>query len=1185
MNERHDIPEQDDSSTGSPSAADARSHKAEASPLTSPEALREQAERVVAEHAALAAEASEKLTPEAMQRLVHELQVHRIELEMQNEELRRAQVALDSVRARYFDLYDLAPLGYCTVGETGIIVEANLTAATLFGVRRGELLRRSFSRFIHQDDQDSYYLFRKQILAGRAPEQCELRMLKQDGTVFWARLAVTVARDGGGAVLLQLIISEITERKFLEEYMLMSRDVLQILNDTGTLEDSMRRVLAVLKDRTGFDAVGIRLQDGEDFPYFAESGFSADFLRTENSLLDRDAGGDVCRDSAGRPSLECTCGLVINGTTALDNPLFTPGGSFWTNDSPVLLGIPLEEDPRLNPRNKCIHSGYASVALVPIRSRDRIVGMIQLNDRRGGCFSAGRVALLEDLAAHIGEALLRLRAEESLRNREVRMRMLMQTIPDLIWLKDLEGVFLTCNPMFERFFGAKEADIVGKTDYDFVDRELADFFRENDRKAIAAGRPSSNEEWISMADDGRRVYLETIKSPVYDDDGSAFGVLGIGRDITKRKLTQDKLLESEARFRSYFEMPLHGIAIIHPDNGWIEVNERLCAIFGYSKDEIQSKTWMELTHPDDLAADVDQFNQLRAGAIAQYQMEKRYIRKDGRIIWASMAVGCVRETDGTMRYAIGILDDITERKRIEEALRESVEQHRSIFNASPDVLVITDLEGGILMVSPIAMAMFGYDAEEHLLGKRIQSFIAPEDVERAEVEFASMFQAVKPAPGQYCGLRSDGSRIDVEVNGEVIRDAEGQPVQLLFIIRDISERRRFESELLVAKMRAENSERLKDVFIANISHEIRTPLNIILGYTNVIEEKFLSRATDAEARYFESVQRGGERLLRTVDMILNVSRLQSGEYTLNPAEVDISGLVQKIVADHQPFAKKKQLSLSSIDECGSAHISVDEYCITQAVSNLLHNAIKFTISGGVQLRTFRDAGGRLCISCRDTGIGIAPDYLPLLFSRYSQEHTGYSRPFEGLGLGMALVKEYLAVNNATIDVVSEKGAGTTFAITFENGGIPAPARDASPADAPAHPSAEVALRAGPADRKRTVLLIEDDEMTVEFMTVVLSERWNVLTASSGPEAWAVLRAAHVDIILMDISLSGRQTGIELTQEIRQSPAHRIIPIIAVTAHAYASDRENCLDAGCDDFLRKPVSSRVLVETMERLLAR
>ena len=1185
MKDADDQSVHDDSSHENPPGADAISPTDAAAAEGGAESLREQAERLVAEHAALAAEPFETLTPEAMQRLVHELQVYQIELEMQNEELRRAQVELDAMRERYFDLYDLAPLGYCTVNEKGIITEVNLTAATLFGVGRGELLRQPFSRWIHQDDQDAYYRFRKHLLEGDAPEPCEVRILKQDGTPLWARLAVTVARDAEGAAVLRMMVSDVTGRKVAEDYTNMSNDVLKILNDAGTLQDSMRRIVAVLKERTGFDAVGIRLQDGEDFPYFVSDGFSKDFLRTENSLFDRDADGGVCRDSSGRPSLECTCGLVIAGKTETDNHLFTPGGSFWTNDSPVLLGIPLEEDPRLNPRNKCIHSGYVSVALVPVRSRDRIVGMIQLNDRRGGCFTAERVALLENLAAHVGEALLRLRAEELLRNREARLRALMHTIPDLIWLKDTEGVFLACNTMFERFFGAKEADIIGKTDYDFVDRELADFFRENDRKAMAAGKPSSNEEWISMADDGRRVYLETIKTPMYDDDGTVLGVLGIGRDISKRKMAQDKLLESEARFRSYFEMPLHGIALISPDNSWIEVNERLCSIFGYSRDELWRKTWVELTYPDDLDADVDQLNQLFSGAIEQYQMEKRYIRKDGTLIWASIAVGCVRETDGTMRYLIGIVDDITERIRMDEALLESAELHRSIFNASPDIIVITDLEGGILMVSPIALKLFGYDSEGEFLGRRIKEFIAPEDLERAEVEFASMFQDVTVAPGRYRGVRRDGGRVDVEVNGEFIRDAAGQPAKLVFVIRDISERRQFERELLAAKMRAENSERLKDVFIANISHEIRTPLNIILGYTSVIEEKFLSRAAEGEARYFESVQRGGERLLRTVDMILNVSRLQSGEYTLSPAEVDISQLMQRIVADHQPFAQKKNLALSSIDECGSAFVTADEYCITQAVSNLLHNAIKFTVSGGVQLRTFRDAEGKLCVSCRDTGIGIAPDYLPLLFSRYSQEHTGYSRAFEGLGLGMALVKEYLAINNATIAVESEKGKGTTFTITFENGGVPAPARDATAIDVPAPVSEEASFGAQPEDRKRTVLLIEDDEMTVEFMTVVLSERWNVLTARSGPDAWAILGATRVDIILMDISLAGRQTGIELTQEIRQSPAHRIIPIIAVTAHAYPSDRENCLDAGCDDFIRKPVSSRVLIETMERLLAR
>ena len=218
-----------------------------------------------------------------------------------------------------------------------------------------------------------------------------------------------------GRNILHCLWRDMSENKKSEEYRKMGLDVLRILNEAGALPDVSQRIVTELKTRTGFDAVGIRLREGEDFPYFAQQGFSRDFLLTENTLVECSADGGVCRDPGGCVRLECTCGLVISGKTDPSNPLFTKGGSCWTNDSFPLLDLPPDQDPRLHPRNQCIHQGYASVALVPIRAKDQILGLLQFNDLRKGCFSLATVEQLEGIAAHIGAALIRKQAEEALR--------------------------------------------------------------------------------------------------------------------------------------------------------------------------------------------------------------------------------------------------------------------------------------------------------------------------------------------------------------------------------------------------------------------------------------------------------------------------------------------------------------------------------------------------------------------------------------------------------------------------------------------------------------------------------------------------------------------------------------------------------------------------------------------------
>ncbi|MCC7299987.1 MAG: PAS domain S-box protein, partial [Verrucomicrobia bacterium] len=268
------------------------------------------------------------------------------------------------------------------------------------------------------------------------------------------------------------IARNITRQKKMEEYSDMSREILEVLNSPNSEQNPIHHVLEVLKKRTGFDAVGIRLQNGDDFPYFVQDGFPTDFLLKENTLVERGADGGVCRNEDGSPRLECTCGLVLSGKTDPSIPFFTKGGSFWENDTFPLLDLPASQDPRLHPRNNCIHLGYASVALVPIRSMNRIVGLIQLNDRRRGCFSLETIEQMEEIAAHIGEALLRKQAEAQLKESEIRYRGLFASMHAGFALHEIicdeNGIpcdyrFLEVNPAFEKLTGLKSEELIGRT--------------------------------------------------------------------------------------------------------------------------------------------------------------------------------------------------------------------------------------------------------------------------------------------------------------------------------------------------------------------------------------------------------------------------------------------------------------------------------------------------------------------------------------------------------------------------------------------------------------------------------------------------------------------------------------------------------------------------------------------------
>ncbi len=337
---------------------------------------------------------------------------------------KRAEEALRESEEKYRRLIENSPELIYTINAEGVLTFVSSTWTTHLGHLVTQVTGQPFRSFVHPDDLASCQAFLETALkTGQCKSGIESRWHHADGSWRWHFQNGSPIRDQAGTVVgLQAITTDITERKRAENYREMGHEILRILNEPGDLQEAIQRVLAALKARTEVDAVGLRLQAGEDFPYFVQDGFSKDFLLPENTLLERGTDGGVCRDKDGNVSLECTCGLVISGKTDPSNPLFTKGGSCWTNDAFPLLDLPSDQDPRLHPRNNCIHQGYASVALIPIRGGDRIVGLIQLNDKRKGRFTLETIEILEGIAAHIGSALMRKRAEEERKTLQAQLR-------------------------------------------------------------------------------------------------------------------------------------------------------------------------------------------------------------------------------------------------------------------------------------------------------------------------------------------------------------------------------------------------------------------------------------------------------------------------------------------------------------------------------------------------------------------------------------------------------------------------------------------------------------------------------------------------------------------------------------------------------------------------------------------
>ena len=340
-----------------------------------------------------------------------------------------------------------------------------------------------------------------------------------------------------------------------------------------------------------------------------------------------------------------------------------------------------------------------------------------------------------------------------------------------------------------------------------------------------------------------------------------------------------------------------------------------------------------------------------------------------------------------------ILTSAGENAYVRRRLQQGEAFFRGLIAHSSDVLSVVDEHGVVRFIGGAIKPMYGME-QDQIRGRRSIEMVPPSHhpaIRRASRRAFQYPGTVTRVEFRTC--RIDGSWLDCEAVMKAA-DLGGEPL-LVVSTRDISDRKRNEEELAHARDEALESARLKSAFLANMSHEVRTPINIILGYSDLVAGYLAEQGDDSQAEYLGAIARAGQRLLRTISGIIDYSKLGAGSLKAMPAMLALAPLVLCQLASVQELARKKGLTLTYVNEVPAAEVWFDEYCLTNALSNLLENAIKFTHEGGAAVRVYRDGEGTLCLGLSDTGIGIDIDYLPRLLEPFSQEDASFTRRFEG----------------------------------------------------------------------------------------------------------------------------------------------------------------------------------------------
>ncbi|WP_243368537.1 ATP-binding protein [Fundidesulfovibrio soli] len=658
----------------------------------------------------------------------------------------------------------------------------------------------------------------------------------------------------------------------------------------------------------------------------------------------------------------------------------------------------------------------------------------------------------------------------------------------------------------------------------------------------------------------------------------------------ERELAEKRLRLNEERLRLATETANLGYFDWNISTGDTYLSPLWKKQLGYADDEVPNRfeEFESRLHPDERQSVLDHVNGYLRRPYPDYELEFRLRHRDGSYRTIYTRAVLLQDGPGSPQRMIGTHLDITERKLMEDKLREAIEalqkraaeihqreqEFRALAENAPDIIARYDREHRYLYVNPAISRLKGLAAED-LMGKRVGCRMNMQQRQCLEDAIDRVFGSGAEHVTEWAYETQDGLRL-YQARFTPEFSMSGEVSSVLEIARDVTELKTMESDLRRAKEAAEAASRAKSDFLANMSHEIRTPMNGILGMTLLALKRDLSPDV---REYLQLVQQSGNSLLDIINDILDLSKIEAGKVVLNAQPFDLLETIESTLKPVEIAAREKGLRFSfSHGPDIPAKVLGDSGRLRQVLTNIVGNALKFTPKGCVSVslglvNTSDSLRKRLQFVVADEGIGIPPDRLEAIFDSFEQLHSSAHIKYGGTGLGLAIAKRLVEMMNGAIWVTSEPGKGSTFSFTVELERVYE--EEAPPADScqPVEPTPAL-----------HILLAEDNPVSSLFACRLL-EDWGhtVDVVEDGTQAIERLRAANYDLVLMD-ALMPEMSGEEATQLIRSGKAgNPNVPIIALTAFALQGDRERFLAAGMDDYISKPLDMDEFAQMLRRVI--
>ncbi len=1029
-----------------------------------------------------------------IKKLLHELQVHQLELEMQNDELRRVQDLLELEKDRYSSLFEYAPVGYILMEKDGLILEANQTFCSFMDGSKSEVVNRNLHNFIKNESQDTFYFHLMKLIESGKTASCVVHLRHPSNSSLWMKIeSIIFYSPNNTQYVIQSSLSDVSDIKNNEE---------QLLRLSAAFEQSANSI--IITDTSG----NIQYANPR---FYLTSGYSAKEVIGENPRIVKHENSEIDYKQMWE--------TISSGQT-------------WKGEF-------------LN-RNKFGKVYWELATITPVKNTEgKIINYLGIK---------------EDITQ-------RKLAEKDLQMAKDFYLSLLEDFPVMVWQCDEEGHFNFFNKTFTSFTGVNIKSSENETYVSqilYKDREI---FMDAFQKHLKDKTPFVVEYRLKDKYGNYRWVLNHAR-PIRHMDGQYGGFIATCTDIHDRREVEERLIESEDRYRRMFEDSSLGIFKLDRCFHFVNANKAFAEMFGYD-DTVEFL--MEINNsPQKFFPNFSKETGFRRELVKSNQnrfvIEKELIRQDKEKIHTLIHLRKVYERSHNKQfYMEGFIEDITDRKKAENRLLVSEHKFKSLFEKSYDAILILDNDI-IADCNKRASELFHLQCDD-LTHKRFSDLCPAYQPTKRKSEslIKEKFDAALKGEAQYFEglLLRDQNSFDAEVSFARIFMNDKYMVQV--IVRDVSEKKLAEKQLKQAKDDAEKARMAQTEFLSLMSHEIRTPLNAVISLTDLMLH---DEQSPDQKENLVSVKISARHLLGLIDDILDYNKIESGNIQFDIQDFDIRHLVAQLQKALEIKAQEKSIVLkTAVDENVPVILRSDTLRLKQILYNMISNAIKFTEKGHVSLSVKRmeDSKNKIHFVVQDTGIGISENRLVAIFDKFTQEQSSTTRKYGGSGLGLAICKKLVELQKGKIEATSKKGKGSVFSfyIPMETGKKTKKSKEKLQDDE------EFRSLTG-----MNILMVEDDKMNQFVGRKVIEKKWqaNLTIVDSGEEALHKLSLYDFDLVLMDILLPNID-GYQVAHKIRNNENKQIknpgIPIVALTADAFIETRTRAFESGMDDFVTKP----------------